>query len=563
MTYGTGPRSDSLWLPDAVVTHARTPGAGPGRPAGSTCTRPRQAAPDHHHGHRRTTEPAAGRAATTSPNVHPDHPARGDRVTALTSPPLSTSPTVLLVDDSPFADEARAALRAGGSAVMRAASRRAPHRDLLPAAPRRRRRGRPGRRDRRLRAAAPAAVRVPAGQAVPVLLLTERRRPTSSPACASAPTTAWPPAVSGRARRPRQRQDRPPAGPRLPASAATCAPACSSEDDAARRGRPRAGARPARSAAPAASGSSGSRSCPALRGAVRRSGAADPDRDQLTDLLARRPGAAGAGSACDRAGAAAGAAAGDARRGCRAAAGVLARRSPRPASPSATASRPGHPDHRLGRLRRRPRAASSCYDRAQTALGAAAGHLDLLPVRWSPDLDRQVTDGSAPAPAGVRAAALLRRLKLPAQILATFVLGIGVPLRGVRRPRGGRLDVTGLGYWCVLAALLLTGARDLGRGLPGPGPAAAAGRARRRRTPTATAVIAAYLPNEAATILETVEAFHARRLPRRPADHRRLQHPAPDGRRGRAPGDRARRTRGSCRSRWRAAPRRRRTSTPP
>ena len=75
------------------------------------------------------------------------------------------------------------------------------------------------------------------------------------------------------------------------------------------------------------------------------------------------------------------------------------------------------------------------YERAQTALAAASGHLDLLPVRWSPDLDRQVAT-ERPGAAGTRAAALLGRLKLPAQILATFVLGIGVPLARVRRPRG-------------------------------------------------------------------------------------------------------------------------------
>ena len=147
------------------------------------------------------------------------------------------------------------------------------------------------------------------------------------------------------------------------------------------------------------------------------------------------------------------------------------------------------------------------YERAQTALAAASGHLDLLPVRWSPDLDRQVAT-ERPGATGSRAAALLGRLKLPAQILATFVLGIGVPLAVYAALGAVGIDVTGVAYWCVLAALLLTGAAIWVEGFlaldplrPPDEPSAP--------YPTATAVIAAYLPNEAATILETVETFRA------------------------------------------------------
>ena len=100
------------------------------------------------------------------------------------------------------------------------------------------------------------------------------------------------------------------------------------------------------------------------------------------------------------------------------------------------------------------------------------------------------------------------RLKLPAQILATFVLGIGVPLAVYAALGAVGIDVTGVAYWCVLAALLLTGAAIWVEGFlaldpqrPPDEPSAP--------YPTATAVIAAYLPNEAATILETVETFRA------------------------------------------------------
>ena len=128
-------------------------------------------------------------------------------------------------------------------------------------------------------------------------------------------------------------------------------------------------------------------------------------------------------------------------------------------------------------------------------------------MRWSPDLDRQVAT-ERPSAAGARAAALLGRLKLPAQVLATFVLGIGVPLAVYAALGAVGIDVTGVAYWCVLAALLLTGAAIWVEGFlaldpqrPPDEPCAP--------YPTATAVIAAYLPNEAATILETVETFRA------------------------------------------------------
>lgn len=146
------------------------------------------------------------------------------------------------------------------------------------------------------------------------------------------------------------------------------------------------------------------------------------------------------------------------------------------------------------------------YARALTALGAASHHLDLLPVRWSPDLERQVTSKRRSAKAA--RTNVLNWLKLPAQILSTFLIGIGLPLAVYAGLGSVGLDISGLAYWCVLAALLITGAAIWIEGFlaldpqrPPPEPGAP--------YPSATAVIAAYLPNEAATILETVEAFRA------------------------------------------------------
>ena len=146
------------------------------------------------------------------------------------------------------------------------------------------------------------------------------------------------------------------------------------------------------------------------------------------------------------------------------------------------------------------------YDRAHTALLAASHHLDLLPVQWSPDLEPAVSNERRSAKAA--RTSVLNWLKLPAQILSTFVIGIGLPLAVYVLLGSVGLDISGLAYFCVLGALLITGGAIWIEGFlaldpqqPPPEPGAP--------YPGATAVIAAYLPNEAATILETVEAFRA------------------------------------------------------
>ena len=139
------------------------------------------------------------------------------------------------------------------------------------------------------------------------------------------------------------------------------------------------------------------------------------------------------------------------------------------------------------------------YERALTALTAASNHLDLLPVRWSPELEQdlvpQVSSGRRRAKAA--GARVLNWIKLPAQILSTFVIGIGLPLAVYAALGSVGLDISRLAYWCVLAALLITGAAIWIEGFLALDP---------QQPPP---VIAAYLPNEAATILETVEAFRA------------------------------------------------------
>lgn len=159
-------------------------------------------------------------------------------------------------------------------------------------------------------------------------------------------------------------------------------------------------------------------------------------------------------------------------------------------------------------------------EHALSAAEAAAGHLDLLPVRWVPEmsagrasgrpLDRTAGKHRAPgrSSVGARIHAGLERAVLPSQVGLTFVLGVVLPFVVYEVLGRAGMDVSGWAYWVVLASLLLTSvavwvegflALDPDR-LPaepdGPYP-----------YPDASAVIAAYLPNEAATILDTVAAF--------------------------------------------------------
>ena len=141
-------------------------------------------------------------------------------------------------------------------------------------------------------------------------------------------------------------------------------------------------------------------------------------------------------------------------------------------------------------------------DRAVTAATAAANHLDLLPVAWSPTLARTIGRRRR----RTLTERVLDQVRLPGQFVATLLIGIGLPF-GVYYALGRfGWDVSGAAYWVVMAALLVTAASIWAEGLyaldperPPEEPGAP--------YPPATAVIAAYLPNEAATILDTVEAF--------------------------------------------------------
>ncbi len=142
------------------------------------------------------------------------------------------------------------------------------------------------------------------------------------------------------------------------------------------------------------------------------------------------------------------------------------------------------------------------HGRAVTAMRAAADNLDLQPVRWQPSFE-QTGAARRERPLWDR---VVDHSRVPLQFLATLVIGVGLPFLAYLGLAAVGFDISGVAYWVVMAALLITAATIWIEGLyaldpkrPPDEPASAA--------PPATALIAAYLPNEAATIMDTVEAF--------------------------------------------------------
>ena len=139
-------------------------------------------------------------------------------------------------------------------------------------------------------------------------------------------------------------------------------------------------------------------------------------------------------------------------------------------------------------------------ERAWTALMYATEQLDLYPARWRPEMAGK--DGEETR--GLRAR--LKRLRTPLQVCGQQVLCFGIPLLFYIAMEGLGIDVTGAVYLVVVVALALTALTILAESV-----------AASRRTepppldgrppPPASAIIAAYLPNEAETVVETVEAF--------------------------------------------------------
>jgi len=135
--------------------------------------------------------------------------------------------------------------------------------------------------------------------------------------------------------------------------------------------------------------------------------------------------------------------------------------------------------------------------RARIAVMGAAGALDMVPVRYNPD--RQATRSG-------RRRRRRARYRTGFQIAVSTLVGVGVPFGAYSALFALGIDPTGLAFTVLVIAMVGTAfvlyLEQLAAVEPEPCPAVPAS-----PYPAATAVIAAYLPNESATIVDTIEAF--------------------------------------------------------
>ena len=145
--------------------------------------------------------------------------------------------------------------------------------------------------------------------------------------------------------------------------------------------------------------------------------------------------------------------------------------------------------------------AKEVSERCAVACDHAEGQLDLLPVEYRPTMRPRRQTGHV---AGSRVLRLLARV--PVQIFITQLLAMGVPLALYFALDAAGVNIVPAVYAAVVIALVITAALIWVEGIL----------ALRRVHPphlaedeyvSATAIIAAYLPNEAATIVETIKSF--------------------------------------------------------
>ena len=143
--------------------------------------------------------------------------------------------------------------------------------------------------------------------------------------------------------------------------------------------------------------------------------------------------------------------------------------------------------------------------RAVDAREVAAGHLDLRVHRWEPAMSADTAPEARVPFDRFHWQNIKERVRAPVQILSTYVLGLFVPFCfywAMANVVG--LDITYWMYLFVVSTLVLTGMMIL----------IEANQAVKQKEPPevdsypeATAIICAYLPNEAATIMGTLDAF--------------------------------------------------------
>jgi cellulose synthase/poly-beta-1,6-N-acetylglucosamine synthase-like glycosyltransferase/DNA-binding response OmpR family regulator len=155
---------------------------------------------------------------------------------------------------------------------------------------------------------------------------------------------------------------------------------------------------------------------------------------------------------------------------------------------------------------------SEAVECAALALESAREHLDLRPVAYDPRMLQLAQDRAAGKAPRSRPGLLHGRGRTPFQIALTLVIGLVLPyLLYFFADRAG-FDITPVMYVVVVVALFVTGVAIWIEGVLAQNPVQPrlphdSAEAQDRAHAPASAIIAAYLPNEAATIIETVEAF--------------------------------------------------------
>jgi DNA-binding response OmpR family regulator/cellulose synthase/poly-beta-1,6-N-acetylglucosamine synthase-like glycosyltransferase len=143
---------------------------------------------------------------------------------------------------------------------------------------------------------------------------------------------------------------------------------------------------------------------------------------------------------------------------------------------------------------------ADAIDHAATAADDAATHLDLAPRAWTPAME-----AARARTAQRQGRQLASRLRLPLQLLVTLI-PLVVPFFVYLALYRVGVELASVTYLIVAGALFMTATLIWIEGiaaLGAPSPPAEPG----APYPSAAAIIAAYLPNEAATILATVGAF--------------------------------------------------------
>jgi len=144
----------------------------------------------------------------------------------------------------------------------------------------------------------------------------------------------------------------------------------------------------------------------------------------------------------------------------------------------------------------------TAIQRATIACDVAANHLDLQPVRWTPELE---STRSRPVQVAWHRR-VFERSRTGLQIVATLILGLGVPFAVYMALHRAGIDLVSWFYAGIVIALVVTGLMIWIEGFNALDPERPP-KEPSSPPPPATAIIAAYLPNEAATIVETVERF--------------------------------------------------------